>query len=886
MKSYRALLLVGVALAFCSGIYAATIHVPADQPTIQTGINAAVDGDTVLVAPGTYEPVVISKPLTLLSSGGSEKTIIQGRPSYRCVYIYSVTDTVTVRGFSLEGAVVGTSSLPPFGRGAGLLATASNVKIDNCFVSGNRSGGAGGGMAFCDSTYFEISDSRIRRNGSYASSGGGILAVDAKGCKIYNTVIDSNEAYLNGGGVFIYSSSVNPAMSFEVKNCVIAGNTAYEYGMGIGVRRNNLSISSCIIYANHAAAGATNPFGIYVSAGSLSLHCSDLYMNDQANLFADNITDSSANINADPLFCDPTAGNFHISRCSPCVPNSNGCGGSIGSASAGCDSGCPPSSLTWHVAIDGSDLTGNGTSAYPFATIQRGIDISEDGDTVLVAPGTYSGIGNRNLHTNGKRIAVKSTEGSDSTILDCEGDSSAFRITFSEDDTSTVIEGFTITNAINGMVLEGYAPRIQDMNIERNTKDGIVVSPGFGRYTVINRCEFIENGHSGISSFTGSANEMIVEDCVFTDNGDWGISHEASGSLSCKRSIFTGNPTAIISPDKKTIIEVDSCIFENNQTALDGGFVVSNSVIRNGVKGIQGGGGCSSGWVLEYHFSNCLFEGITGVVLEATGGPTELYKCTIRNNPGVIASSTLMCYDDCWYGLVFTDCAIEGNGGGITVGYCTHLSLTRCIYAWNGGGIDYHSNPIFGRSLQVVSCTIADNLSNGIVLSPSWGNAFPSHVQNTLIANNGGVGFVYEAKDSNMLVFSCNDVFDNQQGDYLGISDQTGINGNIALDPRFCDTANGNFQILQSSPCAPGNNSCGVLIGALGIGCFEGDVDGDSTVNIADVVFLIDYIFMGGAAPLPLSVGDVDCSGSINIADVVYLIAYIFSGGPAPCGEF
>ena len=64
-----------------------------------------------------------------------------------------------------------------------------------------------------------------------------------------------------------------------------------------------------------------------------------------------------------------------------------------------------------------------------------------------------------------------------------------------------------------------------------------------------------------------------------------------------------------------------------------------------------------------------------------------------------------------------------------------------------------------------------------------------------------------------------------------------------------------------------------------------GDANGDGSVTITDVVFLINYIFMGGAAPQPLSLGDVDCSGRINIADVVLLVNYIFRGGPAPCTE-
>ncbi|MFH1891545.1 MAG: right-handed parallel beta-helix repeat-containing protein [Candidatus Zixiibacteriota bacterium] len=65
--------------------------------------------------------------------------------------------------------------------------------------------------------------------------------------------------------------------------------------------------------------------------------------------------------------------------------------------------------------------------------------------------------------------------------------------------------------------------------------------------------------------------------------------------------------------------------------------------------------------------------------------------------------------------------------------------------------------------------------------------------------------------------------------------------------------------------------------------CVPGDADGSSAVDIDDVVYLISYIFSGGPAPSPLCCADVDCSGAVDIDDVVYLISYIFSGGPAPC---
>lgn len=63
---------------------------------------------------------------------------------------------------------------------------------------------------------------------------------------------------------------------------------------------------------------------------------------------------------------------------------------------------------------------------------------------------------------------------------------------------------------------------------------------------------------------------------------------------------------------------------------------------------------------------------------------------------------------------------------------------------------------------------------------------------------------------------------------------------------------------------------------------FCGEASGDSAVNVADAVFLINYIFKGGPPPDPLCVGDVDGDDAVNIADAVYLINYIFKGGPAP----
>lgn len=70
--------------------------------------------------------------------------------------------------------------------------------------------------------------------------------------------------------------------------------------------------------------------------------------------------------------------------------------------------------------------------------------------------------------------------------------------------------------------------------------------------------------------------------------------------------------------------------------------------------------------------------------------------------------------------------------------------------------------------------------------------------------------------------------------------------------------------------------------------CLPGDANYDLVVNVADAVYMINYVFGGGPGPEPYSVlsGDANGDRQANVGDAVYIINYVFSGGPLPesCG--
>ena len=94
------------------------------------------------------------------------------------------------------------------------------------------------------------------------------------------------------------------------------------------------------------------------------------------------------------------------------------------------------------------------------------------------------------------------------------------------------------------------------------------------------------------------------------------------------------------------------------------------------------------------------------------------------------------------------------------------------------------------------------------------------------------------------------------------------------------------FEAIPQSGADPNNAKTvmGKIMDWFGISksFTRGDTNGDGEINIADVVFLVNYLFADGPAPYPLEAGDADCSGEVDIADVIFLLNYLFIGGPSP----
>ena len=237
--------------------------------------------------------------------------------------------------------------------------------------------------------------------------------------------------------------------------------------------------------------------------------------------------------------------------------------------------------------------------------------------------------------------------------------------------------------------------------------------------------------------------------------------------------------------DSSQDVFISNCVIEVTSIGIaahGSNINVSNTTIRNNLNGIE----CFWSGNLSGTFeSNVITNNTTGIMFRAPGGPSS----------SVIIDGNM----------------INGNGShGIEVWDWQALGISNNMVAGNGScGIYVNSG-----SPDINHNTIIENSTYGIYIAS--GN---SNLNHNLICVNKGAG-VAAGFASNPII-ACNDVWGNSNfanGNYVGfISDQTGYNGNISVDPVFCHPNTDDFSLASNSPALTA--SCGPM-GAVAIpGC-------------------------------------------------------------------
>jgi hypothetical protein len=431
---------------------------------LQNAIDLAQNGDIIEAQAGTYSGSIDfkGKSITLRSASGPQATFINCVGTNRGVYLHGGAPVLA--GFTIQGGRVSaevppilppTKTGPDLKIGGGIYIESGSPTIANCTIKDCTAGigggicvaaGAqpliigcaintctavrGGGIGLLAGSNATIIDCMIDRNtltgtGSGAGLGGGLYCLGGEatfsGCRIgYNTT-----GALTGGGVYCSGSSVvfgnslivgnraNAASglyatqsSVELTNCTIAQNVLNSGGTGGGVYSINgagVSISNSIIWGNGGTPVVSS------GSGGISVEYSDIEGG------------YGGSTNQNPLFVSAT--DFHLQSTSKCIdagdpstspavePNPSGDRIDMGAYGGSPQAAKGASHTIYHVAAtDSLDANGWGlTKDRPFATIKYAVGKAQNGDTVLIWPGTYTlNTSSDEIILNGKAIRIQS----------------------------------------------------------------------------------------------------------------------------------------------------------------------------------------------------------------------------------------------------------------------------------------------------------------------------------------------------------------------------------------------------------------------------------------------------------------------------------------------
>ncbi len=677
-------------------ISATTINIPEDYPSINIGLIFAVDGDIILVQPGTYVEninyngkniTIASLFLTTQDTTYISQTIIDGNQEGCVVTFESGEDsTAVLTGFTITNGL-NIGSINESGGGIACM-NSSNPSLDNLIISNNSVEsmfGSGGGI-FCYSSSPKIKNVKVVNN-SADHQGGGIHCRWMSNPKIENVTIKNNSAR-DGGGIACSASS-NPYLEHvNITNNSAIDNTNARGG-GIYCSSSNLILDNVTIvnntsdnYGGGIYCDSSNP--IFSNENRSNIHSntiagyrgigSDIYSFDCPSI--DVIVDTFTIINPSDYYASPIdIYSFDIL---------NGMEGSLIDADL-------------FVAVDGDDSNSGTSINEPYQTINHAIRMiysdSLNINTIHLAEGVYS------QSTNGEIFPIQwwssyinimgSSE--DLTVLDAESSGTVIEIV---NVTETLLKDVTITggsaNKGGGLYCSSSTLNLENVSILNNSasyQGGGIYSNGSS--LILENVNIMDNFAStyggGIyliyCELIMSSNQLFDNYC--SDGAEEGrggaiYMYESTLNLSeCDILNNSANSHAGAIYMSRASADIDKCTFVDNTSGGNVGglyYYISDSL----------------------DITNCTFYNNTG----SDSGAIRFYLGNAPNNPPIIQNT--ICWNNSPAEIL---CSADGQPIELIVGYSDIEGGLDAIVTNNNANIiwlegNINENPLFADSLN------------------------------------------------------------------------------------------------------------------------------------------------------------------------------------------